>query len=210
MQRGSLAFATGAAKGLTDAAFDMRKKTPDYLKKNLDKPMPFTTAPRAVLVDRASASTASSADGIHAKIRIAPQQAAYLSTLEHGGTKEKHTRGGVGVKSARDRFGNIGRRFRRGAATSQLLTQSVTVPGKSQTRKVKKYFIGKAKGRTHVGLYERTNRNNKLRLVAEYVKKQSYNPTLNLRQEWATTFRRDGVPIVRAAINREIAKASRV
>ncbi|WP_206437004.1 hypothetical protein [Paracoccus haematequi] len=236
MDEAATAVSRGAAKAVNDAAFGLRKKTPEYLEKTLDRPMPFTTNVRGVIVDKAKeGSGRSNAKGVHARIKIAKLQASYLAPLEHGGAKEKGIRPAMGVKAARDKFGNINKKFRRGGATEQLLAEKVSARsyktgknGKKRpsgaTYQVGRYFVGdphaaRRGGRSFlsrilrrgrrkgvIGLYERVGRNSRIRLVAEYYKRQSYSPKLGLISNWRKEYRVMLKTIVQPAVKAELRK----
>jgi hypothetical protein len=149
-------------------AFEMRKQTPAYLTKAIDKPVPFTRGIGVTRVDRAS--TSGSLKSIKATLRVSPLQAKYLAIQEHGGVKAD---GAVAVRSnARDAFGNVRKAFHRTSAGLDRLT------GKRGKNGQAKFFVGKPSGRG-VGIYEREG--DKLQLVTAFIKRVKFQPRVGLR-----------------------------
>lgn len=191
-----------AAKDAVNAtAFSLRKKTPDHLKRKLDKPTNFTVGPNVAKVDKANRVTGR---GAVATLKIQRVQAGYLSRLEFGEDSERVN--APSAFKARDRYGNTKKAFAlRQDKIAKLLGQRIKAGKKGKT--VGKYFIGRAKGRERApsGIFERHGKNKKLRRITSIIYDRNNRSHLGLRDFW----RRTGSTTLREKFSEKLAEAAR-
>lgn len=168
---------------LNDTAFDLRAKTPDFLRDTLDDPTPFTTNKGVARVKKADKR---SGRGMYAELFIAPAQARYLSVLEDGGVSEDTI--APARDASRNKFGNVKGSFhRKSASLAKLQSQTITT---RSGRRVGKYFLGQPQPGAGVGVWERYAKNNKVRLAATYIKRKRYRAQLGLKNDWNNKYLR--------------------
>lgn len=165
-------------RGVNDALFEMRKRTPDLLRQAIDKPTPFTLRPPAVQ------KAGSKAEGA---LSILPAQAGYLGYAEFGMDKKNSILPSRFSKS-QDKFGNLMKKFKRNYWDA-LGVQKVRAPRpKTKKRggsgKVGKYFIGRPTSSKRAGVWERAAGNSKLILVASFTRNYKYKKKFGIRDRW--------------------------
>lgn len=180
-------FATSLALNAT--AEEIQKEESERLGKTLDRPTPFTR--------RAWAVWRSSKRNLSAKVFAKDAQAAYLSTLEDGGTRTPKGRAIVtpaGLKL--NSFGNMPK----GAVKKALASPRV--------------FSGTPKGRAP-GIYQRTGVTAKapggtgLVKLTSYIRRAGYKPTLGFKEEARALALRRMPHHFQAAMARALASARR-
>lgn len=181
-----------AQRAINDSLFDVRKLTPTMLTYIIDEPTPFTL--RGITVKKASDSDLSG------RLSLGSVQSAYLMHNEEGDPDD-----GLVVpmdKAARDKRGNLLKKFRKPLLEETLKTK-VEVKNKvfkgkktrgkgvkvnrrrrlAASHEVSRYFVGQS-GRGPAGIYERHNRNRKLRLIAKFIKRRDNNAQFAIRETW--------------------------
>lgn len=152
--RRQIPFATALA--INDVLGDIKKNWEKRLRKEIDRPTPFTL--RAFAIRRASKRN------LRGMVFAKRIQADYLRWLEEGGNRAPKRRAIlVPVNQRLNKYGNMPR----GA-----VRRTVAKP---------KTFSGKPKGgRRPAGIWERVSGGNQLRLLVHYADRARYTPRLNL------------------------------
>lgn len=181
-----------AARAINDALFDTRKLTPRMMAYIIDEPTPFTL--RNISVEKASDNE------LTGRLSLGSVQSEYLMHGEEGDPDD-----GLVIpvhKSARDKRGNLRKRFRK-PALEELLRTKMEVKNKvykgrksrgkgvkvnrrkrlEASHEVGKYFVGQP-SRGPAGIYERHSRNRKLRLIAKFVRRRDNKPSFQIKETW--------------------------
>lgn len=187
----------GSVRGINDAAFALRKRTPDIVDEAVEGgAVPFTKSPKAVAVQRATSSEAG------AVVEIGGPQGAYLSISEYGGDGLENRITGVG--KARDARGNVVKRLYRSAANIEKLKAARVSVGGGKT--VGKFFVGVPRGGKLAGIYERVGRNNRISLVAAFIKRARYQGNARITDGWSGVLDETGAATLLDAIEYEMRK----
>lgn len=161
-------------RAINTTAFRLRADTPDILEQQLDRPTKRTAKPSSFRVDQSRGSEPS------ATLRAIPEINGFLRKLQYGAPDEFTTR--PVARESFDRFGNIVKRAHlRPAAKAALLAQT-TAGAKGR---VGRYFFGDL-GRegSPTGIWERFDRNRKIRLFAAFDRNRQNRKTLRLVEKW--------------------------
>lgn len=161
-------------RAVNAVAFKLRTDTPDLLEQQLDRPTKRTAKPSSFRVDQARGSEPS------ATLRAIPEINLFLRRVQFGLPDEFTTR--PVAREAFDRFGNIVKRAHlRPAAKAALLAQTTA----GQRGRVGRYFFGDL-GRegSPTGLWERFDKNRRVRLFAAFERDRQNRKTLRLVEKW--------------------------
>lgn len=156
VQKKQIPFAT--SKTINDVAFQARKALMAQSKKKLDRPTPFTVKGFQVVKSKKTSLTAT--------VFIEPKRAKYMSFQVEGGVR---TPNNIAIpipieKNMRlNKYGNMPRK------------KIKTLLGKPNT------FSGKPRGEgknsdAAAGIWQRTNKNHKLKMLVSYEKFATYKP----------------------------------
>jgi hypothetical protein len=164
---------------LSDAAFDLRRRTPDTLRRLVDRPSPATVRPGVALVEKAQVADLSS---VSAVVKLHPAQAAYLARFEFQTHEDIHR---PASKSARDARGNLRRSVTlTSGAKAALLAKSASRGGGRAP--VGRFFIGRLRddASSAYGIWERRARGSKIRLVTKLLFGVRSRRRLGLLDAW--------------------------
>lgn len=153
--RKQVPFATSLA--VNEVLGDVKTNWEKRMKRRLEEPTPFTM--RGVAIKR------STKRALRGTVRIKPIQAAYLATLEEGGTRRPKGRAIlVPVRQQLNKYGNMPK-----GAVGRALARPTVFSGKP------------GKGRPG-GIYQRTGRGGRkgLKLLVHYTSRSRYRATLGL------------------------------
>lgn len=163
-----------ARRAVNATAFRLRADTPDLLEQQLDRPTKRTSKASSFRVDQARGSEPS------ATLRAIPEINSFLRRPQFGLPDEFTTR--PVAREAFDRFGNIVKRAHlRPAAKAALLAQT-TAGAKGR---VGRFFFGDL-GRegSPTGIWERFDKNRRVRLFAAFERDRQNRKTLRLVEAW--------------------------
>jgi hypothetical protein len=177
--RAPLTIRQQARNALSDAAFDLRRRTPDTLRRLVDRPSPATVRPGVALVEKAQVADLSS---VSAVVKLHPAQAAYLARFEFQTHEDIHR---PASKSARDARGNLRRSVTlTSGAKAALLAKSASRGGGRAP--VGRFFIGRLRddASSAYGIWERRARGSKIRLVTKLLFGVRSRRRLGLLDAW--------------------------
>lgn len=188
------------ATGMNNAAFAARKKVPDIIARQVDRPSPRLAVARAVEIDKAKPTDTSP----KAVLRLSRIQGQILARHEFGFTARGVV---VPVKNrGTDRFGNV-HRSQRGSRLDELLTKTIIdkrprkrrvkrtrdatgAPMRAKARpRVKAYFLARdgawrRNGGFHsAGLFRRIDGNRRIQQITRVEHNKKYQPKFNIRKE---------------------------
>jgi hypothetical protein len=187
--RAPLTVRQQARNALSDAAFDLRKRTPEALRRLVDKPTPATVHPGVALVEKAQVSDLRSVSSV---VKLHPAQAAYLFKFEFQTDEDVHR---PASSSARDNRGNLRKAVTlTSGAKSALLSK--TVSRGATRRPVGRFFIGRLRddASSAYGIWERHGRGEKVRLVTKLLFGVRSRRRLGLLDAWE----RDAPALIRS------------
>lgn len=163
-----------ARRAANSAAFYLRERTPDLLEQQLDRPTKRTAKPSSFRVDQARGRD------LGAVLRAMPQINGFLRKLQFGAKDEFTTR--PIARDAFDRFGNIvSHAHLRPSSKAALLAQTVQGP----RGRVGKFFIGDLdRAGSPVGIWQRYDRNGRVRLFALFERDRQNRQSLRLLEAW--------------------------
>lgn len=178
-----------ARNALNDTAKELKTKTPEIMKRAVDRPTAFTSKPSAVLYKAASY------DSLTSSLRFNRIQERYLSPAEFGLRAERiHTP--IHARAREAKFGNLVKKFRWSPAErAKLMAAKHIIPGKrGPTREIGQYFFGKPRGAYRkAGLFYRPKDPSKaLQRLTVFTEKRRYREMFGIRKEW----RRLGGPML--------------
>jgi len=196
--RAPLTVRQQARNALSDAAFDLRKRTPDDLRRLVDSPTPATVRPGVAMVEKAQASDLNS---VSAVVKLHPAQAAYLSRFEFQTDEDIHR---PALKSARDTRGNLRKSVTlTSGAKSALLSKNASRGG--GRKPVGKFFIGRLRddASSAYGIWERHARGAKVRLVTKLLFGVRSRRRLGLLDAWES----DAPALIRARFAEQLQRS---
>lgn len=177
--RAPLTVRQQARNALSDAAFDLRKRTPDILRRLVDKPTPATVRPGVALVEKAKVTELGSMSSV---VKLHPAQAAYLFKFEFQ-TEEQIHRPALG--RSLDPRGNLRKSFTLTQGAKAALLSKLASRGPN-LKPHRRFFIGRLRHNANsaYGIWERTERNNRVELVTKLLFSVRSRRRLGLLDEW--------------------------
>ena len=179
MRRAPLSVAQVARNSANDAAFAVRRRTPDILRSLIDRPAPATVRPSVALVERAQ--TSSRLSDVKAVLRVGPVQAPYLSSFEF---RERGDRHRPQSPRARDARGNLRSNSTLTSRNLASLLSRTVRSGRGST--VGRFFVGSLANtqRSAWGIWERLPGNRGVRLHTKLLFNVRTRNSLGLRDAW--------------------------
>lgn len=163
-----------ARRAANATAFYLRERTPDLLEQQLDRPTRRTAKASSFRVDQARGRD------LGAVLRAIPAINSFLRKLQFGLDDEFTTR--PIAAEAFDRFGNIVKRAHlRPSSKAALLAQTIQGP----RGRVGKFFFGDlGRSGSPVGLWQRYDRNRRVKLFAIFERDRQNRQSLHLLEAW--------------------------
>lgn len=192
--RARLTIRQQARNALSDAAFDLRKRTPDTLRRLVDRPTRATVRPGVALVDKARTSDLGSVEAV---VKLHPAQAEYLSRFEFGTEEDIHR---PAISRSVDTRGNLRRSFTLTAKTKAAMLSKLASRGPGR-KPVGRFFIGRLRHdqNSAYGIWERVERNNRLELVTKILFDVRSKRRLGLLDAWE----REAPELIRARFDEQ-------
>ncbi len=177
--RAPLTVRQQARNALSDAAFDLRKRTPDTLRRLVDHPTPATVRPGVALVEKAQLGAMYT---VSAVVKLHPAQATYLARFEFQTEEDIHR---PAIKSARDARGNLRRSVTLTSGAKAALLSKVASRGGGR-KPVGRFFIGRLRddASSAYGIWERHGSGGKVRLVTKILFGVRSRRRLGLLDAW--------------------------
>ena len=163
-----------ARRAANSTAFHLRSETPAILEQQLDRPTKRTAKASSFRVEQARGRD------LGAVLRAIPQINSFLRKLQFGSPDEFNTR--PVAREAFDRYGNIvSRAHLRPASKAALLAQTTAGP----KGRVGRYFFGDlGRDGSPAGIWERFDKNRRVRLFALFERDRQNKQSLRLLEEW--------------------------
>ena len=177
--RAPLTVRQQARNALSDAAFDLRKRTPDTLRRLVDKPTPATVRPGVALVEKAKVTDLGLMSAV---VKLHPAQAAYLFRFEFQTEEQIHR---PAMSRSLDPRGNLRKSFTLTQGAKAALLSKLASRG-PDLKPHGRFFIGRLRhdANSAYGIWERVQRNKRVELVTKLLFGVKSNRRLGLLDAW--------------------------